>query len=394
MLAASSPVYRAFLVRVAAFSVLRQAPLTYSIAAAPYSPFSTVPRRPRGGGGRPPVGGSSSSGASAPSRPPINFEIHAPQVRVVDEAGASLGIMTVAAAVERAKATGVDVVLVAAQASPPVARLTPVHRVMAALREAAAERRRAARVAEAKEVRLSACIFEHDRDTKAARVVSFLREGRPVRVVVSLTPAAWTQEEAARRQVLASVVRAVATAGVGGADLASIREAGASLVALFSPRTTPQPATEIEHVLRALSVPNGWQPAVSRAAQASDGRAAATASAVPASVPATAAAEASGGSVMLATAAPQPVQLPAASLLRQLITRKAVSSQRSAAAAAAAAGDEGGSKRDVSELAAEAKVGLEDGEPLGLPVGGVRSKGRLQHKKALPSRPAHPRKRS
>ena len=51
-------------------------------------------------------------------------------------------------------------------------------------------------------------------------MLEFLKEGRPVRVAVSLTVHAWSQEEPARREVFATIVRKVRVCvfGEGGGD--------------------------------------------------------------------------------------------------------------------------------------------------------------------------------
>jgi hypothetical protein len=74
-----------------------------------------------------------------------------------------------------------------------------------------------------------------------------------------------------------------------------------------------------------------------------------------------------------ATGAATPA-LPPPTVLRQFRAGKA--------ALRSLPGDDAESKRDISELAEEAKIGLD--EPLGLPVGGSRPKGRA-HKKLPPA---------
>ena len=49
----------------------------------------------------------------------------------------------------------------------------------------------------------------HDLEIKSAKVIEFLKEGRPVRVSVSFTMSVWSKEEPARREVLARVVQQV-----------------------------------------------------------------------------------------------------------------------------------------------------------------------------------------
>lgn len=74
---------------------------------------------------------------------------------------------------------------------------------------------------------LPACLHaDHDLNTKTARIVEFLKEGRPVRVVVSLTLSAWTQEEPARREVYARILRRVRTRAPASCSCGKKRKGG------------------------------------------------------------------------------------------------------------------------------------------------------------------------
>jgi Translation initiation factor IF-3, N-terminal domain len=95
------------------------------------------------------------------AKPPCNWEIRsiAPQIRVVDgDSGENLGVMSVAKGVELAQSRGSDLVLIAAMATPPVAKITPLHKITAALKQAEADKRKAARMTKTKEMRFTARI--------------------------------------------------------------------------------------------------------------------------------------------------------------------------------------------------------------------------------------------
>ena len=53
----------------------------------------------------------------------MNEDIAAAEVRVIDDAKEALGVMPTSEALAMARAAGVDLILVVADASPPVARL-------------------------------------------------------------------------------------------------------------------------------------------------------------------------------------------------------------------------------------------------------------------------------
>ena len=63
----------------------------------------------------------------APSKsndgPRVNEEIRVPEVRLVDEQGEMVGVVPINRALEMAAAAGLDLVEVAAAASPPVCKI-------------------------------------------------------------------------------------------------------------------------------------------------------------------------------------------------------------------------------------------------------------------------------
>lgn len=205
--------------------------------------------------------GSRGGAGAGDSRPIANGAIRVPQLRVVDASVAgtntNLGVMPTGQALALARQKSVDLVLVNATAVPPVARLIALHKLLAAQKEAEAERRRASKKTQPKEVRLTSRISPHDLDVKGARVVSFLREGRPVRLSVSYTLAAWMQEEPARREVLAAIARRLAESGAGAIDVGSIRGEGAALHAQANPCAPAKASAELPKVLSKLAAPIG-----------------------------------------------------------------------------------------------------------------------------------------
>ena len=81
--------------------------------------------------------------------------IRIPQVRVVDEEGAQLGIMPTARALEMAQERGLDLVEVAPMAQPPVARFLDFGQYKYELTKKEKENKRRQRSVTFKEVRLS-----------------------------------------------------------------------------------------------------------------------------------------------------------------------------------------------------------------------------------------------
>jgi translation initiation factor IF-3 len=114
----------------------------------------------------------------------VNEEIHASEIRVVDEEGNQLGIMSPAAALKIAQEKGLDLVEVAPSAKPPVCRMMDFGRYMFEQSKKEKEARKKQKVIDVKEVKLRLGIEEHDLDIKAKNARRFLEDGDKVKVTV------------------------------------------------------------------------------------------------------------------------------------------------------------------------------------------------------------------
>ena len=131
----------------------------------------------------------------------INDDIQADQVRLVGPAGEALGIMSLESAREYAEEHGVDLVLIAPQATPPVCRAMDYgkYRYESVKREK--EARKKQQTVEVKEVQLSCRIDTHDFDTKASRAIKFLQEGNKVRVCLRFKGREMSHQEIGREMI-------------------------------------------------------------------------------------------------------------------------------------------------------------------------------------------------
>jgi len=112
----------------------------------------------------------------------INEQIKVKEARMLDENGNQLGIMTLAQARAYAFDHGVDLVLIAPQATPPVCRAMDYGKYRYECDKKEKEARKKQTVTEVKEVQLSCRIDTHDFDTKANHAKRFLADGNKVRV--------------------------------------------------------------------------------------------------------------------------------------------------------------------------------------------------------------------
>ena len=112
----------------------------------------------------------------------INDDIKAKEVRMLDEEGEQLGIMSLEDAKAYAYERELDLVMIAPQATPPVCRSMDYgkYRYEQGKREKEAKKKQ--QTVEVKEVQLSCRIDVHDFETKANRANKFLSDGNKVRV--------------------------------------------------------------------------------------------------------------------------------------------------------------------------------------------------------------------
>ena len=139
--------------------------------------------------------------------------IRIPQVRVVDEEGAQLGVMPTPQALEMAQERGLDLVEVAPMASPPVVKFLDFGQYKYDLTKREKEAKRKQRSVTFKEVRLSPKIGIGDFDTKVHRAIEFLEDGDRIKVTVRFRGRELTHPELGRN-LLARFVDRVKDHGV------------------------------------------------------------------------------------------------------------------------------------------------------------------------------------
>jgi translation initiation factor IF-3 len=139
--------------------------------------------------------------------------IRIPQVRVVDEEGAQLGVMPTPRALEMAQERGLDLVEVAPMAAPPVVKFLDFGQYKYDLTKREKEAKRKQRSVTFKEVRLSPKIGTGDFDTKVNRAVEFLEDGDRIKVTVRFRGRELTHPELGRN-LLARFVDRVKEHGV------------------------------------------------------------------------------------------------------------------------------------------------------------------------------------
>jgi translation initiation factor IF-3 len=131
----------------------------------------------------------------------VNQMIRIPQVRVVDEEGAQLGVMPTPQALAMAQERGLDLVEVAPLAAPPVVKFLDFGQYKYELTKREKENKRRQRSVTFKEVRLSPKIGTGDFDTKVHRAIEFLEDGDRIKVTVRFRGRELTHPELGRNML-------------------------------------------------------------------------------------------------------------------------------------------------------------------------------------------------
>ncbi len=133
---------------------------------------------------------------------PINEEIKAPEVRLIGANNEQLGVMKLADARNYAANNGVDLVLIAPTANPPVCRAIDYGKFCFERDKREKEAKKKQVTVKVKEVQLSCRIEQHDFDTRVNQAKRFLSDGNKVKVVVRFRGREMTHTELGRDVIL------------------------------------------------------------------------------------------------------------------------------------------------------------------------------------------------
>ena len=114
----------------------------------------------------------------------INDEIIAKEIKLIDDEGAQLGVMSVADALVIAEEKGLDLVEVAPNANPTVCKIMNYGKYKYEQARKEKEARKKQKIVEVKEIRLSPTIDTHDFEFKSKNARKFLEDGDKVKATI------------------------------------------------------------------------------------------------------------------------------------------------------------------------------------------------------------------
>ena len=114
----------------------------------------------------------------------MNEAIKADQVRLISENGEQLGVVKLDDAIEQAKDVGLDLMEVASNANPPVAKIINYGKLKYEEKKKAQASKKKQHVVKIKEMRVRPRIDDHDLETKVSRGRKFLEDGCKLKVTL------------------------------------------------------------------------------------------------------------------------------------------------------------------------------------------------------------------
>ncbi len=132
---------------------------------------------------------SSSLGSHTRLRPTrkfyrLNYQIQANELRLLDEDGKQVGVVTKLEALQKAKELGIDIVEIAPNAKPPVVKLIDFKKFKYQEAKKDRESKKSQKNVGVKEVRLRPFIGAHDFDTRLNRGKEFLKNGNQLKISI------------------------------------------------------------------------------------------------------------------------------------------------------------------------------------------------------------------
>jgi len=107
-----------------------------------------------------------------------------PEIRLIDQNGDNVGIVSPDSAMQMAEEVGLDLVEISPGAAPPVCKIMDFGKYKYEQQKKAAEAKKKQKIIEIKEVKFRPNIDTHDYDVKMRSVTKFLGDGDKVKVTL------------------------------------------------------------------------------------------------------------------------------------------------------------------------------------------------------------------
>lgn len=116
----------------------------------------------------------------------VNEQIKVKEVRLIDENSVMIGVVSLAEAIKKAAESGLDLVEVSPNATPPVCKIANFGKMKYELQKKASDSKKKQKTIETKEVKMSINIGKSDYEVKIKQVIKFTKQGNKAKVSVKM----------------------------------------------------------------------------------------------------------------------------------------------------------------------------------------------------------------
>jgi translation initiation factor IF-3 len=116
--------------------------------------------------------------------PRVNDQIEAAQIRLIDQNGEMVGIVSLHQGLQMAYEAGLDLVEISPNATPPVCKLLDLGKYKYEQQKKQNEARKKQKIIEIKEIKMRPGIDDHDYEVKKRAMIRFLEEGDKVKITL------------------------------------------------------------------------------------------------------------------------------------------------------------------------------------------------------------------
>jgi translation initiation factor IF-3 len=114
----------------------------------------------------------------------INYQISAPTVRLIDDQGKQIGVVSLAEAKTQAQDTGLDLIEISANAKPPVVKLISFSKFKYQEAKKLKSEKKGIKGGELKEIQMTPFISQNDYETRVKKAQKFLTTGNKVKLSI------------------------------------------------------------------------------------------------------------------------------------------------------------------------------------------------------------------
>jgi translation initiation factor IF-3 len=139
----------------------------------------------------------------------INNQIRAAELRVLDGSGKNLGVLPIKDALELAQKEGLDLIEVAPNAVPPLAKIMNFGKYKYEVNKKLKKQKSGARPTETKSVQVKIGTGDHDLELKAKTASKWLKDGHRIKVELFLSGRAKYMDEKFLRERLDRVLHLI-----------------------------------------------------------------------------------------------------------------------------------------------------------------------------------------